>query len=378
MDWAVQKAALANAKAKAAAAIAAIDVAVTGFQHAPYEKRCAAGATVHDNFLHITQGWSPGTPSLPFVASHFRTPDFIRAEKAVGDLQMYRCVMNELASFDGKLFRSSGLDTLPLTYGDDAVNDHIYASDTGAAPWVLEPGRPTGALIPKECGVLHAFNSASYGDILIDGMGEAYNPAPPPTYHMRTALYRRSTAGAWAHHAAIPFRRRNFAYFTFGGLPYWAGGADDLRDPPLSADYRTVYGDLIRFDADYQNPINLGSYPFGPAYGRKAALMSGHVVLTGGAKGDGTFSTQVSFTKEVWASNDPENPSSWFRLADLPEALNHHAVGVLTIDGVETLGVIGGYNNLAYSGGGPIGKIWTLGGLTGTWQARTDSDFWVD
>ena len=57
--------------------------------------------------------------------------------------------------------------------------------------------------------------------------------------------------------------------------------------------------------------------------------------------------------------------------------LQPFVVGVLNVNGVETLGVIGGYGYVAPGVYGALGTVFTLTDLAGQWQARTDSDFWV-
>jgi hypothetical protein len=137
--------------------------AITGFKRAPYEARCAGGQCVHEGYAHIGQGWNPGAGT--FVASHFRTKDFMVAEKAIEPLGMTPVVMSEIASHAGRVYRGPGLDTLPAVYNDDLVTNAIWSSANGSAPWVQESSPPP---LPREvCGLL------THGEHLYSFLGEA-------------------------------------------------------------------------------------------------------------------------------------------------------------------------------------------------------------
>lgn len=355
---------LSDAKAKLGAVVSNIDTALTGFARAPFEKRSSAGHCVHQGYFHISQGWNPGAGT--FVSSHFRTKDFIVAERAVEPLGMVPVVFNECESFDGRIWRGPGYDRLPAVLGDDLVTNAIWSSPNGSGPWSQESNPPP---LPREVASLLAHDGYLY-----QFLGEAYTGHASPTYAMRTDAYRKAPGGVWVQRASNLPKRRSFAYESWNGSIFVIGGADDN----YGGNYRKCFASILRSDDGMQSLVNVGDGPFGPGYGRRSAQFNGHVVLVGGAYGDGGFSDPVAFTNKVWASNHPGLiPESWFEIASLPAALNHAAVGVLTVDGVETLAVIGGYNNLTHAAGGPLGTIYTLNSLGGSWLSRSDSDFWV-
>jgi hypothetical protein len=363
--WTTYRQTLLDAEANVADSIDNVTTALTGFARAPYQKRCSAGHCNHQGYFHICQGWNPSAGA--FVSSHYRTQDFMVAERAVEPLGMTPVLFNEAASFDNRIYRGPGYDVLPAVLNDDLVTNAIWSSATGSAPWVQESNPPP---LPREVASLLVHDGHLY-----QFLGEAYTGHANPTYAMRTDAYRKAPGGNWEQRANNLPKRRSFAYLSWNGAIFVIGGADDNHN---GQDYRKVYGDILRSDDGMQSLTNLGDGPFGPGYGRRMAVFNGHVVLVGGAAGDGGFAAPVAFTNKVWASNHPGLiPSSWFELAPLPQALNHSIVGVLTIDGVETLGVIGGYNNVTHSGGGPLGTVYTLNALNGSWVARTDSDFWT-
>lgn len=356
---------LSAAKAKIGLASANIETALTGFARAPYEKRCSAGHCNHQGYFHISQGWNPAAPG--FVASHFRTKDFIVAERALEPLGMVPVVFNECESFDGRIYRGPGYDTIPAVLNNDLTTNAIWSSGNGSAPWQQESNPPP---LPREVAALVAHDGYLY-----QFCGEAYTGHANPTYYMRQDAYRKAPGGAWEQRASNLPKRRSFAYESWNGSIFVIGGADDNWN---GADYRKVFASILRSDDGMQTLVNVGDGPFGPAYGRRSVQFNGHVVLIGGAIGDGGFNDPVSFTNKVWASNHAGLiPESWFECSPLPIALNHSICGVLTIDGVETLAVIGGYNNQTHYAGGPLGTIYTTTSLNGPWVARYESDFWV-
>lgn len=358
---------LASAKTKIGLASSNIETALTGFARAPFEKRCSAGHCVHQGYAHITQGWNPAAPG--FVTSHYRTKDFIVAEKAIGSLGMTPCVFNEAESFDGRIYRGPGYDVIPAVPSNDLTTNAIYSSQTGSAPWQQEAGVPP---TPRECAAL-----LNHDGFLYQFLGVRYNEYNYPTYVMPADAWRYSAVAGWQQRSAnLGIERRSFGYVSWNGAIYIIGGADDLGTPG-NPNYRTAYSEIWKSTDGMQSIQLVGNGPFGTVFGHRAAKFQGHVVIVGGMTNSGTFSGPSVFTNKMWASNDAGlAPESWFECAPLPIAVAHAAVLVLTIDGVETLAVIGGYNNQTHSAGGPLGTIYTTASLNGPWVARYDSDFW--
>lgn len=383
--------ALLAARDNIAAAGVSVDIASTGFGRAPYEKRAGAAHCVHGGYLHIGSGMIPGSH---LVGSRYRTNDFMRAEKMAGTSGMPTTVFSAMASFDGSIRQTAGFDQYPWvgpppggTLGTDYTTDACYSSVTGAVPW-LPDAAPSG-LPPRETHMLLAHNGK-----LFDGLGEGYNPAYPggPLYYMPRAIWKRSPGGSWTVACSdYGFNRRHFGYISVGTRAYLFGGASDLQ---LSGnpDRRTCFNDILYTDDDFATIQSAGNGPFEKGYGRRAVIFKGHIILTPCAVNTvsptlstsptdtefNLFSDPVAYAQSCWAVPiaDAANPAAWFQIDDLPVGMNHSVVGVLNVNGVETLGVISGYGyvNGAY---GAIGHVYTLTSLTGQWQARTDSDFWV-
>lgn len=369
MDTVALRSKFVDMKSRTDAMVATVAEA-EGYARVAWEKRCSAGHCVHNDYFHITQGWSPGTPSAQFVNSHYRTRDWVVAERAMAGPNMPPCVMNEMISFNGLLYRGSGLDTLPVIANDDLCTNAVYSSPNGCAPWTPEANIPFDA---REC---YGFLATNDGPLIWNG--ERYTGVQPPqaAYVMHQDAWLRGASGTWALRSSALPKRRNFAHVLWNGSIFMLAGADDMHN---GANYRHVYAEILKSSDGMQTVTSLGDGPFGPRYGVRAAKAWGHVILIGGAYGDGGFSDQVAFTNRCWASNHPDLiPSSWFEIAPLPQALNHAMAGTLTVNGVETVGVIGGYNNLTHAGGGPLGTIYTLDGIGSQWRSRTDSDFWVE
>ncbi len=197
-----------------------------------------------------------------------------------------------------------------------------------------------------------------------------YTPNPPPTYFMPTDIWRKAPGGAWEQRNNAMSPRRSHAYLDWNGTIVMIGGRDDTNYPTV-----VDLNDTVISSDGFATFQNLGSAPFRGAYGRRASKFNGMAVLTGGAYGPGGPTT--TYLNEVWTSSNPLDPSSWVQYAPMPIACIHHMVGVLTIDGVETLAVIGGYNQNDRPDGSPYGTIYTTTDLT-QWVARMDSDFWLD
>lgn len=371
--WASQRQTLLNVETSLATTTDDLMASLTGFRRAPWENRCSAGHCIHNGWGYIGPGWNPGSNS--YVPSIFRTKDFIKAYKAIAPHNMENTIFNEMESFNGRLFRSPGFDGLPLQYGDDGVTSNIWSTETGAEPWVQDADVPP---LPREVSRFHKDADEQYLYLL---GGEAYNPAVPPSpvYHMRTDSWRRDKNGLWTQRnpSLFPLGLRSFATFNAGTSIIIVGGATEWG--PNHEDVRTVSAQILRSDDGLQSVTSLGDGPFGPLYGMRSTVAWGHAIIAGGAYGDGGFSTQVSFSNRCWAAplSSALAPADWFEIAPLPYAAEHAIMLTLSINGVDQIGYIDGYNNITNAGGGPVSGIHTLDILTGAWQARTDSDFWT-
>lgn len=374
--------ALSGALARVDAARESILGQQTGFRRSPYEKRTSAAHCIHGGYLHFGGGMIPGSH---LVGSRYRTADFVRAEKAVGNITLAPVTFTAMASFDGRIHQTAGFDQYPWvgpppggTLGTDYTTDACYSSLTGTVPWVAEP-KPPG-LPPRETHMLLAHNGK-----LFDGLGEGYSPNYPnvPLYYMPRQISKRAPGGSWqVANSDVGFNRRHFAYISVGARAYIFGGASDLQ---LSGDpnRRKCFNDILYTDDDFASIQSAGSGPFEAGYGRKAVLFKDHIVLTPCSHNQNQveysgFSDPQDYTRTCWAAPvaDADDPSAWFQIADLPIAGNHWVAGVLWVNGVETLGVLSGYGkvNGSYAA---IGHVYTLTDLAGQWVARTESDFWV-
>lgn len=363
---------LTSAIDKIGSAVDGVDAAFSGFARASYQARCAAGYCSHEGWAYIGPGWRPSVPSSAFVPGVFRTKDFVKAYKSIDGDGRTAAFFNDMTSAGGRLVTGYGCDTYPPVPNNDLVTHHAYSSVTGAGVWDTE----TGGASARECG-----RYQTIGEYVYNLLGIKYTGHANPTYEMPRDVWRRPiSGGAWSlRNADLGIKRRSFASAVDDNRGIIIGGADDLRTTGGDPNYRTCHNDILVTTDGYNSLTLIGYGPFRPAYGRQAVIAWGHLILSGGAYGDGPLASQVQFLNECWAvplSTDL-SPGNWVQIAPMPEALNHHMFLSLPINGVETIAVIGGYNNLTYSGGGPIGKIWTLNSLSGSWQARTDSDFWV-
>ena len=344
--------------------------AVSGFAIAPWPKRYGSGHCSHvdpfsgQTYFHINNGWDFSRQVI--VPGHFRTKDFKTVEQAIEPINVLPVTFGELASLNGKLFRTNGFWNYPQQPGNDHTTSNVYMSDTGGF-WMLDASAPA---IDRECHMALAHTDGC----LYIGMGERYSINPPPTYQMPTDFLRRNIAG-WTQQNNTMRPRRSFAYFSSGSSIVIGCGRDDTN-------YPTVV-DLNDFIASTDGGVTfqvLGNAPFRGAYGRRAAPFHGGIVLVGGAystTGNGN-TANTTYLNEIWWTDTPLLPSTYVALPPLPIACVHGMVGVLTVDGVETLAVISGYNSNDRPDGSPYGTIFTFAWADGVWRARRDSGFWVD
>jgi hypothetical protein len=344
--------------------------AATGFSRQPWIKRAGAGHCVHIDpitgvpYLHITSGWNYATQSLP--GGHWRTKDFVTCERATEPINVLPATFSEMASFNGRLFRCNGLWDYPFSQPNSThTTDKVFMSDTGAFPWQLDLNAPSQE---GECGM-----AVVSGGYLYTRPGENYRINSPPTYNMPTAVHRRDANGVWTESGSTP-ARRSFAYLDWNGKIVLIGGRDDTNYPAVAD-----LNDMVVSSDGFATSQRFTGFPFRGAYGRRATIFNGRLVLTGGAYGQDGLTANTVFLKEVWSASladDITDPASWRRDADLPTAVAHHVVATLSPGGLETMGVIGGYNSVDRPGGSPSGRIDTTTDLE-TWTLRTDSDFCV-
>lgn len=347
--------------------------ALTGFQTSPWIKRAGAGYCVHTDsvtgipHLHIGPGWNYATQSLP--PGHFRTSDFVTIERAIEPIDVVPSAFAEMCSARGKIRRAGGLFDYPFGSIPGAPSSHctnaIYTSDTGSGPWSSDPDAPT---TQRECLVYEATDSGT--EYL--GLGVGYAANPPPTYYMPVDFVRRTADGPFEGRSTNNRPRRSVTSYTVGEVLVIGCGRDDTQYP----DAVDLNDFIVSTDgaATFQS---MGAAPFRGAYGRRATKFGGGVVLTGGAYSVGTGTTaNTDFLDECWFMSNPLDLSTLQQMPALPIACVHHIAAVLTIGGVETLALIGGYNSNARPDGSPYGTIYTTTDLH-TWTARTDSGFWV-
>jgi hypothetical protein len=364
LDWSAQRTKLNSAKASTASAMAAVNLALTGFQPDTYVKRCAAGHTVHDGHLHIGSGWQLPIGQTPgaFVSGHYRTKDFMVAEKAVGSLGTPDIVMHELASFEGKLHRGPGLDDLVYNSGDDLVTNAVHHSVNGSAPWSAESTPPFG---PRECCLF-----LEHDGYLYVGMGERYSTNPAPyVYEMPKDIWRRAPNGSWTlRNADVGFGLRSFSQVSYNGRAWMIGGADDGAFTGSNA-LRVDTAKIRSSDDGFETITDHGDGPF-CGYGMRCTKAFGGVVMAGGASGLGS---NFALSDKVFLLSGT-GLSTCVELAPLPEPAMHIILGALTINGVETLAAINGY--VIRNGVHMVsGMIYLLTDPQGEWFVPTGSDF---
>lgn len=373
MDWSTQKAVLAGAKAKANSALEAVDTAFTGFfrvtPSAPYLKRCAAPTAVHDGWGYIGPGWNYGGSPAYFVNDLVRTKDFVKCYRQVAALGMEAAFLSGMVSDGAKLWKGFGCNTYPAISNDDLVTDKLYSLVPGQAAQ-----QETHSIPPRECADMW-----EHGDYIYLGLGIRYTGSTNPTYVMPRDIWRKAkSGGSWSLcNADIGYRRRDYAVVSTGSKCLIIGGASDLQDT-APVDRRVVHASILVTEDDFATVTNAGDGPFGPLFGHSVSVAWDHVIIAGGAYGDGTFNDQVTFSNKVWAAPIAlaHDPAEWFEIASLPVSCDHSMMLTLKPDGVnDMVGFFAGYNNITNSGG-PIGKIWTLNSLNSQWEPRHDSDFW--
>lgn len=341
-----------------------------GFVRAAYTPRAGAAHCVHNGYGYIAPGWKYGSSGPYFVPGVIRFRDFERCYVATDADGMVPAFLNGMASDGTRLQRAFGCDTYPALPSNDLVTDKAYSSLTGNGAWTEE----AHSMPPREC-----IKVKRHGDYLYTGLGIRYSGGTNPTYVMPRDIWRKPVSGGpWAlRNSDIGFKRRDSAMESVGNRILVIGGAVDLQDSsPL--DWRTVKASILVTDDDFATVTDAGNGPFGPLYGHSSTQAWGHVIIAGGAYGDGAFHSQVAFTGKCWAApvELAHDPDEWFEIGTLPVASNHGMMLTLQIHGVDVVGYWAAYNNIT-NPNGPIGKFYTLDGLDAPWQARPDSDFWV-
>jgi hypothetical protein len=358
MSWIAIRASLDAAKTKAEGIAEDFYQQATGYRRAQFTKRCAMGSVKHsDGYLHIGSGWLPGVTAAQgaFVGGHYRTNDFLRCEKAQGN-DPHQSIFYEMASHGGELVKVCGLNDLVWSAGDTLTTAQVSASQDGVN-WSAKPAFP----VQHECGF-----AISNGTDLFAGFGVSYNASGSPIYDINRAVHKWNGSGWSLVNSDVGFAIRSFGYTYFAGRFYFFAGRDDTSYPTVTDSA------VCRSTEDFITFTNHGNLPFS-GYGARCANIWGGVACVGSAAGE----PNATFSPAVYWSDTPWDVSSFVQLASLPEATIHMALGALTINGVETLGQIGGYvrRNSVYQA---CGTVHTLSSKTGQWQARTDSDFWVD
>lgn len=364
--WASQRQTLLNTATSIATTTDDLMASLTGFRRSPWIKRAGAGYCVHDNVLQIGPGWDYALQSLP--GGHFRTKDFMKCERAVEPIGVQPSAFAEMCSARGKIRRAGGLWDYPFSNPSIShCTNAIGVSETGAAPWSLDPNAPPDE---RECLV---YESSDDKQTEYLGLGVRYHVNPPPTYEMPTNMYRRTADGPFELRCTNLRPRRSVTSYTVGDALVLGCGRDDTQYPTV-ADLNDF---IVSTDgaASFQS---MGTAPFIGAYGRRATKFGGGVILSGGAYsiGSGTTANTV-FLDECWFMSNPLDLSTLRQLPPLPIACVHHIAATLIINGVETFAVIGGYNSNARPDGSPYGTIFTTTDLDVPLQALTGSDFWV-
>jgi hypothetical protein len=344
--WTARRQTLAATKVKLQSAVDGVDAAIAGFQRTPFSPSIQQGC-VHNGYAYLTAGWEHSN----IYNDVWRTKDFVVCEKAVGANDLPGICFHHMDSFAGKVYRGPGFDS--MTEQGDRVTNRCFASVDGSLPWT----ELTIPWAPRECA---GFMAA--GDYLYCFLGLAYN-LPAAGYTMLPDAWRMDANGVWEQRSAdLPLRRRSFTYANWQGNVVLIGGRDDMTPGGP-----TNYNDIWRSTDGMQGMTRILEHgPFPNGYEWRAVVFQGRLVLLGGtasgAAGD-RFAT-------VYSSNDPDL-QTWVQHPNMPVGRSHFTAAVLTVNGVETLGVITGYGS-----SGAMRDIYTTTDLV-TWTARTDSDFWV-
>lgn len=355
-----------------------VDAALTalaGFSRQPWIKRAGAAHCNHVDpitgieYFHINRGWDFSKQAV--LPGHWRTKDFVTVERAQEPTGLLADVFCEMASFDGKLYSAGGLWDYPPSPNNDHCTDKIFLSDTGGF-WGLDSGAPP---VHRECHAL----LASGGYLKMWG-GERYSVPTdvPPVYVMPTDGWRKPIGGGpWEQCSSAVPQNRSFAYFGRPDGDWMIGGRGDLTYPAIvdRNDIWVATDNGLGFQ-------HVGIAPFRGAFGRRATPAFGGHIITGGAYGlNGSGNTaDTVHLNEAWflpGGADPTVAGSWIAMPPLPIAVVHHMAGALTINGVETFALIGGYNSKDRPDGSPYGTIFTTTDPSVPMVARPESDFSV-
>lgn len=339
---------LTSAIGRVDSAVEGVNVAMTGFQRQAFTPRCAAAACVHQGYGHISAGWHPAGGYL--YGDHWRTPDFIRAEKAIG-VSLPANSFHNLVSGGGSLVRGPGFDT--TLGGGDHVTNVMHQSATGAAFSQL----PVPAFAPREAA----------GMVYLDGwfyvIGGLTYRVPGPGFDLFRDVWKSQNLTNWTQVTNnLPITRRSFLTAVQGGNIYIIGGRQDVDPVPAGIDFNDVW---VTSDGFQTLTQITASAPFPTGFSRWGDWMNGRFYVGGGRR-----DASPQYINSVWSTDDFIN---WTQHANFPQAASHQVAFCLNVEGVQTLGVIGGYTN----GSGPLGTIHTTTDPDAGWLARTESDFWI-
>lgn len=352
-DWTGLKSTLLSAVTDLESVTEAMQVSATRFQRTAFTPRAAAAACVHNGYGHIDGGWHPAGGYL--YGDHWRTPDFVRAEKAL-DVSLPTNSFHTLESFGGKLIRGPGYDTLiPPSHGDHLTNG-MYESDTGASFSALS----TPPFPPIEAQAMHVHGGYLW---MVCGLHYITDSNNPKQFSISKSAYRRTVGGVWSLvNDNLPIQRRSHLLTSLGSDMYVIGGT--FGEYGNGSD-QIDNADVWKTSDGFLTMTQVGTAPIPTGFARWGVWFNGRYVVGGGRR-----KASPNYISEVWSTADFAN---WTQHEDFPHGASHQVAFALTVQGVPTLGVIGGYTN----GTGPLGTIHTTTNLAQPWSPRTDSDFWV-